>query len=42
LTKRGTLGDIAHQCGFADQAHMTRCFRSLYGNTRTGFRAAFD
>lgn len=42
LTKRGTLGDIAHRCGFADQAHMTRCFRSFYGTTPTAFRAAFD
>jgi AraC family transcriptional regulator len=42
LTKHGTLGDIAHKCGFADQAHMTRCFRSLYGTTPAGFRTAFD
>lgn len=42
LTNRGTLGDIAHECGFADQAHMTRCFRSMYGTTPTGFRAAFE
>ncbi|MCM8558474.1 helix-turn-helix transcriptional regulator [Sphingomicrobium sediminis] len=27
------LGDIAHECGFADQAHMSRTIRSLVGTT---------
>lgn len=42
LAKRRTLGDIAQDHGFADQAHMTRCFRASYGTTPTAFRAAFD
>ncbi|MFJ1253921.1 helix-turn-helix domain-containing protein [Cupriavidus sp. CuC1] len=29
---------IAHDCGFADQAHMTTCFRRLEGNTPARFR----
>lgn len=29
---------IAHDCGFADQAHMTTCFRRLAGTTPARFR----
>jgi AraC-like DNA-binding protein len=29
---------IAHDCGFADQAHMTTCFRRIAGNTPARFR----
>jgi AraC-like DNA-binding protein len=29
---------IAHDCGFADQAHMTTCFRRIAGNTPARMR----
>ncbi|KWR90426.1 AraC family transcriptional regulator [Cupriavidus sp. IDO] len=32
------LVSIAHDCGFADQAHMTTCFRRLAGTTPARFR----
>jgi len=32
------LMKIAHDCGFADQAHMTTCFRRIAGNTPARFR----
>ncbi|MCP8465797.1 AraC family transcriptional regulator [Pseudomonas sp. ZM23] len=31
LAEGGTLADVACRCGFADQSHMTRLFRRLYG-----------
>lgn len=37
-TRRG-LADIAAEAGFADQAHMTRVFRSYLGRTPGVFRA---
>ncbi|WP_233576011.1 helix-turn-helix transcriptional regulator [Saccharopolyspora rhizosphaerae] len=30
---RGGLADLAHHCGYADQAHLTREFRRLSGTT---------
>ena len=33
-----SLADIAVEVGFADQAHMTRAFRSYYGRTPGAFR----
>lgn len=42
LAKRRSLGNIAYDHGFADHAHMTRCFRAFYGVTPSAFRAAFD
>ncbi len=32
------LSKIAHECGFADQAHMTTCFRRIAGNTPARIR----
>ena len=34
------LGEIALACGFADQAHFTRSFKSLMGKTPSAHRAA--
>jgi AraC family transcriptional regulator len=42
LARGRKLSDIAQEHGFADQAHMTRCFRASYGTTPSAFRAAFD
>jgi len=36
--KGNSLSTIAHSCGFADQSHMTRCFKSFSGNTPLFFR----
>lgn len=40
LRNREPLVDIAACCGFADQAHMTRIFRSVYGVTPGQYRMA--
>ncbi|WP_454752898.1 helix-turn-helix domain-containing protein [Cupriavidus necator] len=32
------LMKIAHDCGFADRSHMTRCFRRIAGNTPARIR----
>lgn len=42
LTGGRSMADISQDCGFADQSHMTRCFRAAYGTTPSAFRAAFD
>ncbi|WP_406692373.1 helix-turn-helix transcriptional regulator [Saccharopolyspora sp. ID03-671] len=33
----GALADLAHRCGYADQAHLTREFRRLTGTTPKRF-----
>ena len=34
-----SLGDIAHACGFSDQAHFTRLFKRFTGQTPRQYRA---
>lgn len=34
----GSLGQIAHGCGFADQSHMTRVFRGHFATTPGAYR----
>ncbi|WP_298307247.1 AraC family transcriptional regulator [uncultured Erythrobacter sp.] len=41
-SNEGTLGDIAHDCGFSDQAHFSRAIRSATGLSPTGLRAFFE
>jgi len=36
--KGNSLSTVAHCCGFADQSHMIRCFKTLSGNTPLFFR----
>lgn len=33
----GTLADLAHELGYADQAHLTRDFRSVTGYSPAAF-----
>jgi len=33
-----TISEIAHACGFADQSHLTRCFKTHVGDTPARFR----
>jgi AraC family transcriptional regulator len=40
LQTEGTLSDIALQCGFADQAHLSRHFRQTTGYTPAAWRRA--
>jgi AraC family transcriptional regulator len=35
-----TIGQIATECGFADQAHLNRCFRKLLGTSPGVWRRA--
>ena len=37
--KQRPLSDIALACGFADQAHFTRIFKRLTGETPKAFRS---
>ncbi len=32
------LADVAQECGFADQSHLTRAFRKAFGVTPGAFR----
>ncbi len=40
LSTHKTLSDIAAECGLADQAHMTRLFRKLVGESPAAWRRA--
>ena len=40
LSSKWTIGHIANECGFADQAHLNRCFRSLMGTSPGAWRRA--
>jgi AraC family transcriptional regulator len=40
LSSKWTIGHIASECGFADQAHLNRCFRSLMGTSPGVWRRA--
>ncbi|ATY31739.1 helix-turn-helix domain-containing protein [Sphingomonas psychrotolerans] len=42
LSRRRSIAALAAEHGFADHAHLTRCFRAAYGVTPSAFRAAFD
>ncbi|MEO1310505.1 MAG: AraC family transcriptional regulator [Pseudomonadota bacterium] len=33
-----TIADVAHACGFADQAHLTRVFKQIAGETPSAWR----
>jgi AraC family transcriptional regulator len=41
LSTTRSLADVAADAGFADQSHMTRCFRAVYGATPSRMRSAF-
>jgi AraC family transcriptional regulator len=34
------IGEIAAECGFADQSHLTRCFKSMYGTPPARWRVS--
>src|SRR3546814_20715682 len=36
--KRLSLGEVAWRCGYPDQSHFARLFRSFFGCTPTQFR----
>lgn len=38
LSKSEPIADIAHQCGFSDQAHLTRVFTSMIGTPPAAWR----
>ena len=40
LATENSLSDIAAECGMADQAHLTRVFRKLAGNSPAAWRRA--
>lgn len=41
LSEGEGLAQIAHDCGFADQSHLTRSFSQTFGTTPGRFREAF-
>jgi AraC-like DNA-binding protein len=41
VTSRLALAQVADRCGFADQSHFTRDFRSLTGMTPRAYRIEF-
>ena len=36
--KHLSLAQVTYDCGFSDQSHFTRCFRSIYGITPSHYR----
>lgn len=38
MQKSSSLAQIAHDCGFTDQAHLTRCFHQVIGTTPAAYR----
>jgi AraC family transcriptional regulator len=40
IAGRASLSEIAHEAGFADQSHLTRCFRRMMGVTPGAYRRA--
>jgi transcriptional regulator GlxA family with amidase domain len=40
LTTNTTLGQIALECGFADQAHLSRLFQRFVGESPAAWRRA--
>jgi transcriptional regulator GlxA family with amidase domain len=40
MSGESTIGQIALECGFADQAHFNRCFRKLFGTSPGVWRRA--
>ncbi len=41
IEKGSSLADAAFQSGFADQSHMTRCFKAVYGLPPGQYKNAF-
>ena len=41
LDSPASLSDIAHECGFADQSHLTNVFRETAGISPNRYRSAF-
>ncbi len=42
LNTNHSLADIAHRCGFYDQAHFTKVFKALFGVTPGRFRSRMN
>ena len=41
-TTNRALADIAHETGFTDQSHFTRCFRETTGLTPGDYRGRYQ
>jgi AraC family transcriptional regulator len=40
VSGRGPIGEIAVECGFCDQAHLSRSFKKIFGTTPAAYRMA--